>query len=202
MEHHALFNEAEQKIRKNWLFFLKIPAFFLVLLLFTAFVAAFINFVYALIFVGVAALGAGLLYIPYHCAYKKPGTIYLLLLLIALPIEFVLDLFKHFKEIPAESDYKLMVLKIVLFSLGTAYSLAIFYYSFKLRRINKNMQNKILVSSEEYSQASASFLSATNLQELDEKFRSLVHATDSSKARNYIAKAYKARKKTLQTAPS
>jgi hypothetical protein len=61
------------------------------------------------------------------------------------------------------------------------------------------MQNKILVSSEEYVHALSTFQSASTLEELNNQFTDLVRNANGT-VRFCIAEAYKIRKQALKIA--
>lgn len=201
MESQVSFSPEEDKIRKRWLFWqIKIPAF-----LYSIFVLLFVIFhpfgllnslLYLLLITTILSM---FLYIPYHCAYKKHGTIYLIFYLISSPILLAKDAFEVPELIANDSD--LILMSLVLFIVQIVYASLLFYLSFKLLKINQNTENKILILSEYYSDASSIFKLATTLEELNEKFTCLVKdQNQSGQVRLCIAEAYKERKKALEIA--
>ena len=92
MDHVQLMSVEEQKIRKRWLlWFVKIPLVFYTLIALFTLAAIIIDFHldYFLMLLGGSALIYALIYIPYYCAYKHQGTIYLTLILIFIPLQIV-----------------------------------------------------------------------------------------------------------------
>lgn len=71
------------------------------------------------------------------------------------------------------------------------------YYSYKLRKINKNMQKRILLTSPVYAYAASVFSTTNNLEELNEQFTKLRIADDRGSTVQVLAIAYDAQKKML-----
>lgn len=74
------------------------------------------------------------LWITYHCAYKKQGTAYLLLLLISIPLSIGFSLFSQLQQPLYWSQFSKLTLILLFINYGLN---ALFWIeSFKLRRIN------------------------------------------------------------------
>jgi len=135
------FTETENKIRKKWLFLSTIlPAAvlgcFIIISIFAAFTSS--NFMAMLGILLLSLVLAGGMYMNYYCAYKNPGTILLLLMMIGIPLYLLTTFFKP-------ENLALMKVSIVflLFMLIVLIiEIAVFYYSYKLRKINKKICEK------------------------------------------------------------
>lgn len=150
MKRELEFTQEEQKIRNRWLLWqIKIPVFFSVIgcliLPFVFFLereslvsmweenpAQFISFITPLI-------SLIFLYLYYHCAYKKAGVIWLLTSLVLLSISFALYLFAFLFALAAVSPDRFFIAVIMILIL--AYQATLFYYSLKLRRINRSKRS-------------------------------------------------------------
>lgn len=198
MESGLQFTESENRIRKKWLFWtVLLPAFVSGCIITTFLLFGFFavpNYM-MLIPIGIFFLiTAGSLYLNYHCAYKKPGTILLLLVMIGIPINLVLNFLK---------PETLALMKVsVFFSLFTLamlfFEFIVFYYSYQLRKINMNMQERQLLASPAYINAVSVFSTAADLEKLDEQFTKLRASLDEGSAVQACAKAYDQKKKMLK----
>ena len=100
----------------------------------------------------------------YYCAYKKPGTALLLFAMIGSFLD--LGFFFYNVNLPtmlASSTALALALKQPFISC------VIFWTSYRLRKVNANMQERILKASPEYLNARAVFSTANNLEELNQK---------------------------------
>lgn len=134
-------------------------------------------------------------YISYHCAYKNPGTLFLLLTLIGISFQITKDVYQAASEIVTHASNPSLVFIIFI-----AYRAWGFYLSFRLRKINKKAQCKLMESTEEYLQAASAFTLAATLEDLDVKYRDLMGSTENGKYRERIALAYKLAKEKLSEA--
>src|SRR5438874_2460757 len=97
MENSLKFTETENKIRKKWLFLSTIlPAAvlgcFIIVSIFGAFISSnFMTIVGVLLFSLFLASG---MYMNSYCAYKNPGTILLLLMMIGILLNLITLFFK------------------------------------------------------------------------------------------------------------
>jgi len=183
MENSLEFTEAENKIRKKWLFWsIKLPAFILGCFFTIGVLSAIIttNLMAIMGLLLASFLSVCGLYMNYYCAYKNAGTILLLFEMIWSSFSLVVILF--------ESEMSAIFL---------LYQLIVFYYSYKLRKINKKFQERNLIASPAYINALSVFSTATNLKELNEQFSKLRDLESSVKA---LTKAYKQQKKRLKLA--
>jgi ABC-type transport system involved in multi-copper enzyme maturation permease subunit len=196
------FTETENKIRKKWLFWcIKLPCIAYGLVITLAMWAAFISsdFITIIGFILLSLFVAGGVYISYHCAYKKPGTILLLLNMIGI----LLYLFLTFLN-PEKLALMIMSVSFSLFMLTMLFwQLAMLYYSYKLRKINKKMKEKQLIeliASPPYINALSIFSTATNLEELNNQFAKLKTSYATEGSIEALVKAYKQQKKVLKAA--
>jgi len=146
MNHEQLLSPEEQKLRKRWLFWnVKIPIVAAVLVTISYAIPLFTEFNPSalLMVLGMAAMMGGLIYLSYYCAYKKPGTIFLTLILIFTPILVILDAISTASNTIPENGVELFVM-LMVWTLSTAYDILIFYLSLKLRTINKKVRTMLL----------------------------------------------------------
>jgi len=198
-ENDLSFTEAENKIRKKWLFWsIKLPVSFLacvmVLVLFNAVISSDFQAVISILLFALLFLGGE--YMNYYCAYKNPGTILLLLGMIGNSYNLIAPFF-HIENLALMKESMVFSLFMLMMSF---FSLIVFYYSYKLRKINQNMQKKILRASPVYINAVSVFSTATSLEELNEQFTKLRASDDSGNAVKILAKAYDKQKKMLKLA--
>ncbi|MBS0585671.1 MAG: hypothetical protein JSR76_05155 [Verrucomicrobia bacterium] len=137
-----VFTEAENKIRKRWLFFSTIlpNVVFGCCIIMGIIYALHASDFMALLWILLTALVlAGSIGINYHCAYKNPGTKLLFLMIVGSAISLLnlpRDLMR--KE---NLDYLQTSMTYSLVIFGTAFfNVALLYYSYKLRQINKKMK--------------------------------------------------------------
>jgi hypothetical protein len=146
MENGLEFTEAENKIRRRWLFWsTKLPAFGLGCLIAIVGVFVILAGVHAIMgLILISLLSALGFYMNYYCSYKNPGTILLLLEMIGLSLGLLPTLFKMFVFI------NVSIVPSLVFSPFFFFDAIVFYYSYKLRKINQNMQKrrKAMISSE------------------------------------------------------
>lgn len=88
-------------------------------------------------------------YILYYCAYKHPGTKYLTFCLIVGPLQ----LLKEFKDLQADVHPLLLGILVFYFALNIAW----YYFGWRLRALNKQLQRQ----EKDSSLASASSSSLT-----------------------------------------
>lgn len=191
------FTETEKKIRKKWLFWVvKLPIFVIVLfvILFTFLSILKANFLAITITALFSLIFFGAVYLNYYCAYKNPGTILLLIEIIALPLNIFATLSdeKYLSFMKASLSFSLIVL-IMIF-----YQLLVLYYSYQLRKVNKNIHERKLIHSPVYMKALSLFSKATHLDELDAQFIQLRNAPESEGAVELLVKAYGQQKKVLK----
>ena len=193
-ENNLKFTEIENKIRKKWLFLsVMVPAgvcgcaiIFAIctLFIFSSFMAIIGIFLLSL-------LPAGIFYMYYRCAYKNPGTILLQLMMIGISLNLLTAFFNpEYLALKKTSVVFSWFILIVLF-----WDIIIFYYSYKLRKINKKMQERKLIASPVYVNALSVFSTATNLEELNEQFTKLRNSDNSGNSVQALAIAYDRQKK-------
>jgi hypothetical protein len=187
------FTEVENKIRKRWLFLSSIPSVVGgILCIFSILFSS--DFMDPLAFLGLVPILLIGFYINYYCAYKNPGTILLLLIMIGL----TLTLFKEFLSFfdPQNIAFIKIPLGYSLITLAfSSYPIALFYYSYKLRKINKKMKEKRLMV-----YALSDFSAATSLEELNEQFARRKISYDSKIQIKVLTEAYDQHKSRLTLA--
>lgn len=193
------FTEPENKIRKKWLFWSTLlPAFLIAGIAIFAITRLFINadFTPIMEILLFLLLSTSALYMNYYCAYKNPGTILLLLILIGNSLNLIVTFFnlQNLVSMKASLVFLLFMLAIL------AFEIAVSYYSYKLLIINKKMKERKLTASPLYINALSVFSTATNLEELNEQFSRLKTSNDSGSAVEILAKAYGQQKKMLTLA--
>jgi len=198
-ENSLRFTEAENKIRKKWLFWsIILPAAVFGCCIIVAMIGVFIASSYILM-TGIllsSLIFAGGLYMTYYCAYKNPGTVLLLLGMIGIPLNLLITFLKPENlALMKASVFFLLCMLMMLF-----FALVVLYYSYKLRKINKKMQERKLIASPVYINALPVFLTATNLEELNEQFIKLRASDNSENTVQALAKAYNQQKKMLKLA--
>lgn len=198
-ENGLKFTETENKIRKKWLFWSTIlPAVvlgcFIIVSIFDVFISS--DFTVIVVITLLSLFPAGELYMNYYCAYKNPGTILLLLGMIGISLNLLATFFKleNLGLMKTSVVFSLLMLMILFFQL------IVFYYSYKLRKINKKMQERKLMASPIYANAISVFSAATNLEELDEQFTKLRISDDSGSTVHVLVKAHDKQKKMLKLA--
>ncbi len=104
------------------------------------------------------------IYMLYHCAYKKHGTAFLSLqMIIGVPwsiIRTYSDCKEDLKETPVLIGFLLLI----------SLSLAFYYFSIRLRRVNKKIQQYAFISSDHYRKAVDSMNTAKTIDELSFRF--------------------------------
>lgn len=195
------FTEAENKIRKRWLFLTTIfPAIILALIIVATLVGVFYSldflvlvwsaFVFSLIF-------SPALYLNYYCAYKHPGTILLLLMMIGNSLNILGTLFNP-ENINLMKKYLFFAF---LFPMVLIFDASVLYYSYRLRTINKKMKERRLTATPAYANAISVFATAINIDELNDQFTKLRDSHNSEKsAIKALSKAYDQQKKRLTLA--
>ena len=195
------FTGPENKIRKKWLFWSTLlPVFVLgglkIIVMFRLFMAA--DFMTMMGILLLFLFSAGGWYINYHCAYKNPGTMLLLLGIIGISLNLLTTFLK-----PENLALMKVSVGASLFMLMTVFfQITVLYYSYKLRKINKKMQERRLIASPVYINALSVLSTAINLEELNEQFTRLRTAHDSGSGVEALAKAYDQQKKILRLASS
>lgn len=195
-ESRLKFTETENKIRKTWLFLSTIlPAtvlvFFIIVSIFVAFTSS--NFMEILMILLFSLVLAGGFYMNYYCAYKNPGTILLLLMMIGISLNLLTTFFKP--ENLALMSLSLVFLLFMLVIL--VFKITVFYYSYKLRKINKKMKERKLTATPMYINALSVFSTATTLEELNVQFSKLRTSDNSGSAVQALALAYEQQKKMI-----
>jgi len=190
------FTETENKIRKKWLFLSTIlPAAllgcFIIISIFAAFTSS--NFMAMLGILVLSLVSAGGMYMNYYCAYKNPGTILLLLMMIGISLNLLTTFFKLENLALMKVSLVFLLFMLVVLIL----EISVFYYSYKLRKINKKIKERRLTASPVYINAISVFSTATNLEELNQQFSRLRTSDDSGSAVEVLAKAYDQQKKML-----
>lgn len=142
-KNYVAFTAVENKIRKRWLAWsILLPGFVSVSILIILLIKIVASGSFFSKDMGAALLwvlfSGGGLYISYHCAYKKPGTVLLLLGMIGISLNLVLDLFKVISLLVIKAPVVLFVPLLAMVS----FDIVIFYYSFKLRKANKSYKKR------------------------------------------------------------
>lgn len=190
------FSEAENKIRKKWLF-TTLPEIFLrcfiIISIFGDFTPSNVMMTRLIFLLSLASVGGA--YMNYYCAYKNPGTILPLLWMIVISLNLLFFSFFLILKNLALINVPLILLlcMLVLF----VFEFATFYYSYNLRKINKEMKKRILTTSSVYINAISIFSTATNLEELNQQFSRLKTLDDLGSAVEALAEAYAQQKKKL-----
>lgn len=195
------FTEAENKIRKRWLFLTTLlPATILALIIIASIVSVFYSLeMLALlgIVLVVALIFSGSLYLNYYCAYKNPGTILLLLMTIGSSLNVLVTLFNPDNHIQMKESFFFSFLIL----LTLIFDASVIYYSYRLRQINKKMKERRLTSSPVFVNALSVFSTASNIDELNELFAKLRNSQKTEgKGVEALAKAYDQQKKILSLA--
>jgi len=138
-------------------------------------------------------VSAGGMYMNYYCAYKNPGTILLLLMMIGISLNLLTTFFKLENLALMKVSLVFLLFMLVVLIL----EISVFYYSYKLRKINKKIKERRLTASPVYINAISVFSTATNLEELNQQFSRLRTSDDSGSAVEVLAKAYDQQKKML-----
>lgn len=162
MENSLNFTETDNKIRKKWLFWVvKLPVFvvvsFIIVGILDVLIAPDFTKIKAIVLISLFAAGGS--YLNYYCAYKNPGTILLLLMMIGIPIN-ILTIFLDPSDLALMKVSTIFLLVVLM---RCIYEFTMFYYSYKLREINKKMQKRRLTSSPVYINAFSVFSTATHL---------------------------------------
>jgi hypothetical protein len=205
MEGHLEFTQAENDIRKKWLFWtIQLPGFVTACSLSIFIIAIFImqsssnietfslkNFIFLGVFLFMVIFFGGGYYLNYHCCYKKPGTILLAIQMIGYLFSLLI--------IVADVIDKLIENPTILVpgALFFAYEVTILYYSYKLRKINKGMQERRIVNSPVYLNAVSVFSTANSLEQLDALFAQLRIAHVSENSLMALGRAYDLQKKLV-----
>lgn len=199
MLNHEFLSAEEQKIRRRWLFWeIKIPVFLLSLLFLASLCITIIEFslINFFILIGIFSFLGLFIYVSYHCIYKKFGMILLTLSLILFPIHILLKLKDTASSISLlGSNAPLIFAHLISLLIGIGYESWLFYLNFRMRKINKKIRHRLMVSSEDYLQAAATFESALSLEDLDAKLGNLMRSTENGIHRQSISEAYKVKKK-------
>lgn len=195
------FTELENKIRKRWLFWsLLLPAFMLGSVIIGIIIYSFAvkRFEAMAAVLVLLLLSVGGFYLKYHCAYKNPGTILLLLEMIGIPINLLPIFFKpHNLALMRASLVFSLFMLAVLFE-----AVIVFYYSYQLRKINKDVKERKLIATPTYINVVSVFSTATTLEELNDQFSKLSPSHDGGIMRQILSKAYNQHKKNLMIAKS
>ena len=139
------YTEEEKKIRKRWLIFsIGIPAFFvacfLMMGLFMLVKGGKEGLGAALLIGGVVAAAVGMIYLNYHCSYKKPGTVLLLLhmiLVVLTSLGACMNIGVILANPQARAQTLFLAISMGYFLLVLAFNTAVFFYSSRLRDINR-----------------------------------------------------------------
>jgi hypothetical protein len=199
-ENSLEFNEAENKVRKRWLFWsIKLPAFLLGC--FIIFIGRFTLLLFFDLKIAITVFLFFLLlplslYMNYYCSYENPGTNLLLLSMIGITLNLIANFFKaeNLALIKAPTRFSFFMLMMLFLQL------IVLYYSYKMRKINKKMQEKRLRASPIYINALSFFSTATNLEELNKHFSRLKNSDDSGTTVQILLKAYDQEKERLRRA--
>lgn len=197
MESSVKFTETENKIRKKWLFWSTVlPAIVLGCIIIVAMFSVVISsdFTAMMQIILLFLFSAGGFYMSYYRAYKNPGTNLLLSIMIVGSLNIPLTLLKpeNLSLMKTSISFSLLMLMMLFFNV------IVLYYSYKLRKINKNMQERRLRAF--YTNATSVFSTATNLEELNEQFTKLRNSDDSRSTVYILSKAYDQQKKMLELA--
>lgn len=196
------FTKAENRIRKRWLFFsISLPVCFLIFAIIVSICALFKDLSFVISLPLLIFCLFGFFYIEYYCAYKNPGTIFLLWQIILISLNLLISGLKGIVIMTALCSVSLLTALIVLLAaLTISFPVAAsLYYAIKLRRINKSMQERRLLTSPVYVEALSVFSMATNLEELNNLFTKLKSSRDWGSEINIVAKAYSKQKKILKS---
>ena len=217
MDNTLRFSQEEEKIRKQWLFWnIKLPVSIIAILfaiistfLFCLFMMnldismmnldlSMMNLNYNVIFslIGMVAVLGVSYYIPYFCAYKNPGTGFLLFILVFLVFSLSFDILKLIREY--KEFFPVNVLKVFLDFAFVIFQVFLFTTSYKLREVNKNIQKRMSRSSKEYADALSTFSSATTIEELNRMFYSSF-VNETQKTKMAINAAYELSKENLMS---
>ena len=179
--------EKDKKTRRHWLiatlvYFLGFPA-----LLFLIFVIlAGDRLATIALFAFILILSSIPFWIIYHCAYRKPGTKWLMFYLITVPIQFV-------SSLPSLRDDPRAWLGIVI-----CLPICIWWYvlSLKLRKINKLQQPR--KQDPQYLKAVHALKSAKTMEELEWQFSHLMK--EWPQFETFSSKEYSLRKREFNQA--
>lgn len=175
-------SEKDKKTRRHWLiatlvYFLGFPA-----LLFLMFVILAGDRLATIALFGLILILSSIpFWIIYHCAYRKPGTKWLMFYLIILPIQFVSSL-QSLREDPRAW------LGIII---GLPICIWWYVLSLKLRKINKSQQPH--KQDPQYLKAVHALKSAKTMEELEWQFSNLMKEWPQFEA--FSSKEYSLRKR-------
>lgn len=162
------FTEAENKIRKTWLWLhviIPVVSLVIILLPITVFLSLMGNNLGALAISVEGILSAGAVCLGYYCAYKKPGTV---LLIVDMSCRaFCMIVFMSISIVKGSVIFLLFSLLFVTFQLFCL------YYSNELHKMNAKMQKIYLKSSPIYQKSLEVFSAATNMDELNDLYSQL-----------------------------
>lgn len=136
-----------------------------------------------------------------YCAYKKPGTVYLFLSMLVGPYAIYEILRDWITLLNLPSDPIISSLKLVISFLIVLYMLLYslwYYYSYHLYKMNKQIQTRIVLKSEQYQQASAVISETINVEDLDQKYYQILSENSSRRFIEEARKLYAARKLMLE----
>lgn len=141
-EYKFNFTVAENRIRKRWLLLSTLlPAIVLGIVtimgllkvIFEPDLSTIFAFVLLVFF---SSIG---FYLNYHCAYKKQGTILLLLTMIGLSCNIIFTFFDPKKIVLLKMSIPTASLVIA----ALIYQITLLYYTYQLRQINKKMRVRV-----------------------------------------------------------
>lgn len=197
----------EIKIRKNWLIttilVTLIPFIFLTILYFWSVTWNILDKTEIYTSMLVTLLYAIPSYILIHCTYKKFGTAYLTFNLIFSPFHFLKATFSTCQEIKvllslngAPSSLIIIVISTVIANI----SIYIFWYwiSLRIRKVNKVIQRRQILSSSRYQNAVTTLHTAVDLDDLNHKFHRIISDVGPSEFVKAIREVYLKHKLTME----
>jgi len=141
-ESSLAFTEDENKIRKRWLFFsIGLPNLILVCSMFFNLIFAMLSSDYMKLFWTFLVFLALMVsvYINYYCAYKNPGTKLLFLMIVGSSLSLLILPINLFDKEILDSMESSLIFSLLMFGMAF-FNVALLYYSYKLRQINKKMK--------------------------------------------------------------
>jgi|JI9StandDraft_1071089.scaffolds.fasta_scaffold01748_9 hypothetical protein len=141
-ESSLAFTEDENKIRKRWLFFsIGLPNLILVCSMFFNLIFAMLSSDYMKLFWTFLVFLALMVsvYINYYCAYKNPGTKLLFLMIVGSSLSLLILPINLFDKEILDSMESSLIFSLMMFGMAF-FNVALLYYSYKLRQINKKMK--------------------------------------------------------------
>ncbi|MFA6916782.1 MAG: hypothetical protein WC222_10335 [Parachlamydiales bacterium] len=211
MKRDLKMTEYENKIRFQWLIITICNALLPLFVLTSIICWGFINDIeitspYMVILLAAVVIMPLSTYVGIHCAYRKFGTVYLMLCLIFSPFSFFYNSIRDWYSLPTLTDEQfpssLRILLTCLFILSILLFIAWYYLSYKLRQVNKQIQKRKILESEEFQNASIIIRDASDLDDLNHKFHNIISDPSPGAWVDELSMVYNERKTSLENTTS